>query len=72
MTLRRCSRDRSPSRVRRSTALVISARVHAQVAMTPSSRSHSALLPGRGNYTTPADHEIAHYRQTVTATPAVT
>ena len=35
-------------------------------------RSHSALLPGRGNYTTPAEHETAYYRQTVTATPAVT
>ncbi len=35
-------------------------------------RSHSALLAGRGNYTTPADHETAYYRQTVTATPAVT
>ena len=35
-------------------------------------RSHSALLAGRGNYTTLADHETAHYRQTVTATPAVT
>ncbi len=27
---------------------------------------------GRGNYTTPADHETAYYRQPVTATPAVT
>ncbi len=35
-------------------------------------RSHSALLAGRGNYTTPAEHETAYYRQTVTATPAVT
>ena len=35
-------------------------------------RSHSALHAGRGNYTTPAEHETAHYRQTVTATPAVT
>ncbi len=35
-------------------------------------RSHSTLLAGRGNYTTPADHETAYYRQTVTANPAVT
>ena len=35
-------------------------------------RSHSALLTGSGNYTTPAEHETAYYRQTVTATPAVT
>ncbi len=35
-------------------------------------RSHSALLAGRGNYTTPAEHQTAYYRQTVTATPAVT
>ena len=35
-------------------------------------RSHSALLAGRGNYTTPADHETAYYRQQSTATPAVT
>ena len=34
--------------------------------------SHSALHAGRGNYTTPAEHETAYYRQTVTATPAVT
>ena len=33
---------------------------------------HSALHAGRGNYTTPAEHETAYYRQTVTATPAVT
>ena len=35
-------------------------------------RSHGQLLPGRRTYTTPADHETAYYRQTVTATPAVT
>lgn len=35
-------------------------------------RSHSALIAGRGNYTTPAAHETAYYRQPVTATPAVT
>ena len=35
-------------------------------------RSHSALLAGRGSYTTPADHETAYYRQPSTATPAVT
>ena len=35
-------------------------------------RSHGTLLAGRGNYTTPAEHETVYYRQTVTANPAVT
>ncbi len=35
-------------------------------------RSHSALIAGRGNYTTPAEHETTYYRQHSTATPAVT
>ena len=35
-------------------------------------RRHGEILPGRRQFTTPADHETAHYRQTSTTTTVVT